>query len=211
MLTYKLYRNDKDINKILDNINTVYKDTLCCCHGKDHALFVVDKVEYILKSLSCDERTIELGKIAALLHDIGNIGGRWEHARKSVGLASVFLDNPPHILPEERELILQAIEDHSKAENISSAISAALLIADKMHISKQRILPLELMDSWHKNLLEVEEVKIKISNKNITINCVTTESFSKQLLLDEYPKALTIFDKAAAYLGCSYQLLFNGT
>ncbi|MCL2604047.1 MAG: HD domain-containing protein [Defluviitaleaceae bacterium] len=210
MDTYNHYRNCGDINRILDNINTVYKDTLCCCHGKDHALFVVDKVEYILKSLSCDERTVELSKIAAFLHDIGNIGGRWEHARKSVGLAAVFLDNPPHILRSEKETILQAIEDHSKGENITSAIGAALLIADKMHISKQRIHPLEPMDNWHKNLLEVEEVKINISNKNITIDCVTTEAFSKQLLLDEYPKALTIFDKASAYLGCSCQLLFNG-
>ncbi len=58
---------------ILDNVNEVLnrveKGMLRGCHGRYHAMFVVDTVEYLLKSLSYDSKIVELGKIAALLHD----------------------------------------------------------------------------------------------------------------------------------------------
>jgi len=79
-----------DINMILDTINDMFdkanKGMFVVCHGRKHAMFVVDAVEKILSSLAYDSRTVELGKIAALLHDIGNIAGRWNHAVKSAVL-----------------------------------------------------------------------------------------------------------------------------
>jgi len=207
---YENYLNDRDINMMLDNVNAMNKGIFAGCHGRYHTMFVVNTAEYILKSLSYDSRTVELGKIAALLHDIGNMAGRRNHARKSAALAAVFLDDTAQFLPEEKDMIVQAIEDHSEGNNISSVIGAALLIADKADISKRRILPLETMDDWHKNLLEIEDVNINVSDKLITINYITTEAFSKTLLAEAHEKYYDMPIKAAEFLGCTCRFQFHG-
>ena len=210
MNAYEKYRNDSDINKILDTVNEMQKGVFMACHGRYHAMFVVDTVEYILQSLSYDSGTVELGKIAALLHDIGNIAGRRNHAQKSAALAAVFLDGHDSLLPKEKDVIVQAIEDHSNGKNISSVVGAALLIADKVDISYKRVLPLEAIDDWHKNLLEIENVDLTICNKAIKINYITTEAFSKDLLVSGYAKGFNLPVKAAEYLGCTSHFHFNG-
>jgi len=209
MNTYEKYRNDSEINKILDSINIINKG-ITGCHGRYHAMFVVDTVEHILKSLSYDSRTIELSKIAALMHDIGNIAGRNNHARKSAMLASVFLDDPAHLSSDEKNMLIQAIEDHSSGTNIQSVAGAALLIGDKVDISYKRVQVSESIDSWHKNLLEIKDVNICVSDKVIQINYVTTEAFCQETLTSEYKKGFNLPIKAAKYLGCACNFLFNG-
>lgn len=180
MDAYNHYRNCGDINNILDNINNMLpKEWFVVCHGRYHTLSVVDKTEYILRSLSCDERTVELGKIAALLHDIGNIAGRWEHARKGAALASVLMDYPVQLMPDEKETIVQAIADHSSGANISSVIGAALIIADKTCSSRKRLLPLhtdtnETAREAYKKEFEMEDVILNISDKVITVDFIVT-------------------------------------
>ena len=65
---YNLLYNATDINMVLDSINHVfdryYKNMFSACHGRHHAMFVVEKTEYILKALSYNGRTVELGKVA---------------------------------------------------------------------------------------------------------------------------------------------------
>ena len=214
MIDYNYFCAVSEINMILDTINDIISklnnETFTACHGRYHTMAVVDIAEHILTSLSCDSRTVELGKIAALLHDIGNIAGRWNHARKSAVLAEVFLDNSNHLLPEEKAMIIQAIDDHSTGTNISSVIGATLLIADKADISKRRILPVTPLDDWHKNLLEIEYVDICISDTAILINHITTESFSKELCINGYKKGYGLQVKASEYLNRTCHIQFNG-
>ncbi len=96
MNDYEVLYHDRDINKIIDStnemLNKMTDGALIMCHGRYHTMFVVDTIEQILRSLSYDSRIIELGKIAALLHDIGCIAGRWNHAQKSAALTKVYLD-----------------------------------------------------------------------------------------------------------------------
>lgn len=145
---YERLYHSTDIAMILDNVNEVLnkveKGMLRGCHGRYHTMFVVDTVEYLLKSLSYNSKIVEFGKIAALLHDIGNIAGRWNHARKSTALAEVFLDDLEELLPTEKNMIVQAIGNHSDGENIMSPIGAALLLADKVDVSKRRRLHINL-------------------------------------------------------------------
>ena len=143
---YEHLCNASDINMVLDNINEIfnktYKNMFTACHGRYHAEFVVDTIEYTLKSLSYDSRIVELGKVAALLHDIGMITGRWEHARKSAVLSAVIFDGSDHLSSDEKKILISAIEDHSKGKNITNAVGAALLIADKVDWSKTGFYPL---------------------------------------------------------------------
>lgn len=213
MDTYERLYHSTDIAMILDNINELLnkleKGMLRGCHGRYHAIFVVDTVKYLLKSLSYDSKTVEFGKIAALLHDIGNIAGRRNHARKSAALAEAFLDDVEDLLPMEKDMIVQAIGDHSDGENILSPIGAALLLADKVDVSKRRRLHVEPIDNWYSNLLQIEDVDINIFGTAITINFITTEAFVKEVFVDGYKKNFNLMTKAAEYLDCTCKYQFN--
>ena len=221
MKYYEHLCNTHEINMVLDTINDMYRKfhprIYTHCHGRYHAMFVVDTVEYILKSLSYDPRTIELGKIAGLLHDIGMIAGRREHGRKSAALSAVIFDGSEHLLlqeiqPHEKKLLFQAIEDHSSGKDKSSAVGATLFIADKLDFSKKRVLPVsvEKQDDMYRNGLEINDVNIRISGKSIIINAITTEAFSKELFMKWYKSPYNLLLKEANYLGCTCHLQFNG-
>lgn len=90
------------------------------------------------------------------------------------------------------------------------AIGAALLIADKVDISKRRRLHVETIDDRYRNLLQIEDVDIRISSKAISINIITTEAFSKMLFVSEHKKENNLLIKAAKYLGCTCYYQFNG-
>ena len=214
MDAYEHLYNAPDINMIIDTINEMFnkknKDMFTVCHGRYHAMFVIGTIENILNSLSYDIRTVELGKIAALLHDIGNIAGRWNHERKSAVLAKVMLDGSNHLSEEEKDIIIQAIDDHSSAINISSAVGAALIIADKVDWSKNRLLPVKGLRESGNVLLEVDKVDLDISKKIIIINFITTNSFIKEQFMKEYKNAYNCVLKGAKFLGCACQLRFNG-
>ena len=211
---YEHLCNAGDINMVIDSINYMfdkfYPNMFTACHGRYHAMFVVDKVEHILKSLSYDSRTIELGKVAALLHDTGMITGRWKHNRKSAVLSKVIFDGSDHLSAAEKEMLIQAIDDHSSGKNISSAVGAALLIADKIDYSKNRILPVEVLSESAKIQLEIEKADLNISEKSIIINFITTRDFAKGQFMKEYKKPYSLALKGAEYLGCTCQLQFNG-
>ncbi|MCL1878223.1 MAG: HD domain-containing protein [Defluviitaleaceae bacterium] len=207
---YEKYLNNSEISKIIDAINEMHRGSIVSCHGRGHAMRVVAAAEQILVGLNFDARTVEMGKIAALLHDIGNIAGRRKHAKKSAALAKIFLSRED-FLRRERDAIVQAIVDHSEGKKISSAIGAALIIADKIDISRRRIFPLSEPDVLHKNLLELEDVTLSISEKIISINYIGTKKFSKELLMREYKKGFILPMLAAEFLGCEWRILFNGS
>ncbi|MCL2546530.1 MAG: hypothetical protein FWE06_04960 [Oscillospiraceae bacterium] len=180
MNTYQHYRNCRDINKMLDVINEMLlpPGIYQACHGRYHAMFVVDV-------------------------------GRWNHAQKSAALAAVLMEYPVQLLPKEKSIIIQAIEDHSNGILIESAVGAALLIADKVDISKERILPFETIGDVHRNHLEIQSVDIRILNKAIIIDCLVSKAFSQNLFLYSYAKSYDILTRASHYLGCTCHFLLN--
>lgn len=199
MQNYEILINNSELNEIIDSINEKNKDTLLACHGRYHTTFVVNTIEMILQNLEYSKEIVELGKIAGLLHDIGTITGKKNHAIKSSEMCKKFLDLT--LLSEkEKEIIIHAIADHSNGLDINSPIGAALLLADEIDISKNRVLELGHNDTWHKNLLYIDNIKLDIEDKKICINYQTTPNFSKEILFSELKKDFLFSIK---YLGCA--------
>ena len=209
MKKFSLLYNDKEINQMIDSINDKYKALFMACHGRYHTDFVITTVEYILKSLSYKEKIVELGKIAGLFHDIGCVQARKGHSKISAEMCAVLLEKTS-LSAKDREVIVQAVYDHSDGDNITSPVGAALLIADKSDVSKDRVLPLRYDDRWHRNLCEIEKMEIRIYDKIITINYITSDNFSKDILIEEWYKGIMLPIKAAEYLGCACRFEING-
>ena len=208
MTDYLLLTKDKELHKIISSINNAYPKDYTACHGKYHADFVANMVEHILSGLSYDERTVELGKIAGLLHDIGCIGGKKGHAKRSSEMCTTFL-NKIDVTAPEKSIIIHAIKDHSNGDDIRSPVGAALLIADKVNVSRERVLYPADVNTYHKNLLEVYKVDVSIADKTIIINYISTDKFSPFVLFDLWSKAFSVPAKAAEYLGLACEFRIN--
>ena len=209
MENYEILINNPKLNLIIDSINEKNKDVLLACHGRYHTTFVVNTIEYILNSLGYNSKMIELGKIAGLLHDIGTLNGKKGHAIKSSEMCKMFLDKT-HLSHEDKNIIIEAIANHSNGEHISSPVGAALLIADKIDISKNRVLELGRKDFWHSNLLNIEQVQLSIEESKIIINYLANDNFSEEILLSEWQKGFLIPVRASEYLGCGCIYQING-
>jgi len=209
MKNYYTLIDDAELMDIIDSVNIVNKDVLKTCHGRYHTMFVVKHVEYILRKLGYDEHTVELGKIAALLHDIGTLTGKKEHALKSSEMCEYFLDRT-NLSEGDKEMVIHAIKDHSDGEEINSPFGAALFLVDKVDLAKERVLSEDEDEGWYGNLLEIESTRITVKNKRITINHVVTPRFSKKIFDSEWIKGKTAPKRACDYLGCECILQING-
>lgn len=208
MSNYDLLNNDKELNNIIDSIDKVNEHNLLACHGRYHTTFVINTIEYLLTKLNFEKDIIELGKIAGLLHDIGIIEGKKGHAHRSSEMCIHFLDKTK--LPQKsKDTIIHAIKDHSNGDDIKTPVGAALLLADKIDISKNRVLELGKQDSWHNNLLNIEETILRVEGRNI-INYIVNDKFSREILLEGWKKGRTAPIKASNYLGCNCIFQLNG-
>ena len=88
-------------------------------HSYRHIGIVSKRTEEILRKLGYDERTIELGKIAGYLHDIGNCVNRVDHAHTGAILAYNILKEMG-MPANERTEIMMAIGNHD--ENTGTVI-----------------------------------------------------------------------------------------
>ena len=61
-------------------------------HSFAHVGRVAEMTGYILESMGKDPRTVELGKIAGYLHDIGNLVNRVDHSQSGAIMAFRLLD-----------------------------------------------------------------------------------------------------------------------
>ena len=62
-------------------------------HSFAHVGKVVSATEYIMQTLGFSDHDIELAKIAAYMHDIGNLVNRVDHSQSGAIMAFRILDN----------------------------------------------------------------------------------------------------------------------
>jgi len=239
---YEILKNDKELNNILDNINFNFNRLInfandtsglnwsFACHGKHHAMFVVGITEYILSALSYDGHTVELGKVAGLLHDIGVYYWRENHARLSAEMCSHFVSKT-NLNRNDLEIIYHAIIDHSTGTDIKNAVGAALIIADKM-TDTERAAPLraDLIKGGfteaqlnkcenphapnHSVAYAIKDVKLNISGRNLIFNYFVegdTDVFMNEYFIKKLKSTPIILTKnAATYLLCDCIYQING-
>lgn len=177
-------------------------------HGLDHYKRVANYVKEILLQLGADERNIDLGMTAALLHDIGLIkGDKVDHAVESSKIFTKYIKNTD-ITDSEKELLRQAISDHSKGNNIQSLIGLALVLGDKLDVTYHRTKDSSIQDKMNKEIQKIKDVKINITNDNLIVFYTTDDDFDIGIL-NEWIKAITIPKKVSEFLNKKYILIIN--
>lgn len=127
------------VHKLIDGANDLLKAMGYTEHGHRHVGIVSSITRYILENLNAPQREIELGMIAAYLHDIGNVINRVDHPMIGASMSFTIL-NEMGMPPEEIAPILGAIGNHEElAGTPISRMSAALIIADKSDVHLSRV------------------------------------------------------------------------
>lgn len=191
--------NYRETVKKIENIRFITDGKWDWEHGLGHYKRVAQFTKEILSQLKVDERTIELGMVAALLHDVGLVkGDKIDRAIESSKIFMNYLDKDD-ISKEEEETLKQAISDHSKGNNIKSIIGLALVLADKLDVTYHRTENSTIQDTMNKEIQKIKKVTIKITNEDLMINYTTDDDFNLNIF-KEWPKAITIPYKTSKYL-----------
>ena len=185
-------------------------------HSLRHVSIVSNRAGTILQELGYDEHTIELAKIAGLLHDIGNGVNRVDHAHSGAILAYNILKDMGMDVKDRTE-IMSAIGNHDESTGTAvSAISAALILADKSDVHRDRVVNKNIatFDIHDKVNYAVTEANLEVDNKNKRVILDLTIDTKICPVLDYFEIFLdrTRMSKyAAKYLNIWFELVINGT
>lgn len=198
-----------DTVKKIENIKFITNGKWDWEHGLGHYKRVAEYVNKILLQLNGDERTIDLGMSAALLHDIGlSKGSKINHAIGSSLMFGKFIDKND-ITQDEEEILRQAISDHSKGDNIQSLVGLSLLLADKLDVTYHRTENSSIQDEMNREIQKIRNVDIQITENNLEVIYTTQGEFDVNILLKNWPKAITVPYKVANYLNKKYIFIIN--
>lgn len=183
-------------------------------HSFAHVSLVAEKTGYILETLGYDARTIELGKIAGFLHDIGNLVNRVEHSQSGGIMAFRILDHL-NFPPEEIAQIVAAIGNHDEGTGVPvSPIAAALILADKSDVRRNRVRNQEVssFDIHDRVNYSVTKAELKINEAHTLIKLklqVDTRVGSVMEYFEIFMERMILCRKAAEKLGLSFKLMIN--
>ncbi len=216
LFSYEKLKSDNEIISYVKAANDVLGAIGYTEHGMAHAVKTGTDASMILETLGYTERECELVKIAGLLHDIGNMINRADHAQSGALLAFDLL-RARGFPVEEVIAITTAIGHHDeKTAAPVTPIAAALILADKSDVRTTRVrnkstVYTDIHDrvnyAVYSSKIEVKaEEKLIILTLNIdTLVCPVMEYF--EIFLDR----MVLCKKSAAFLGCDFELIINDT
>lgn len=183
-------------------------------HSFAHVTHVAEMVGYILETLGYDAHTVEIGRIAGYLHDIGNLVNRIDHSQSGAVMAFQIL-NGLGFPAEDVATIVTAIGNHDEGTGVPvNAVAAALILADKADVRRSRVRNQDTTNfdihdrvnySVKKSLVKINEdrtiVKLKLT--------VDTHYSSVMDYFEIFMQRMLLCRRAAATLGLQFKLIIN--
>ncbi len=215
-VTYKYIEQNADIHTYIKNADAAVEAQGYTEHSFAHVVKVADMVEMILTTLGFPEREIELGKIAAYMHDIGNVVNRVDHAQSGAVMAFRLLDNL-NMPAEEICAVISAIGNHDeRTAQPLNAITAALIIADKTDVRRSRVRNIDHHSfDIHDRVnyaAESSEVYFSEDKKKIILELAIDQRYASVLEYFEiFLQRMLLCKKSAEYLGVEFHMQINNT
>lgn len=185
-------------------------------HSAAHAALVAEQAGKVLIAFGYQEHDVELAKIAGFMHDIGNAINRKSHAEYGGLLANDILRQTDMSL-EDRVKVVSAISNHDESTGGAfDAISAALIIADKTDVRRNRVRTKELANfDIHDRVnyaVTGTNLEIDIEKKTITLHLEVDENICTMYeYFDIFLERMLMSRGAAGVLGARFRLMVNGS
>lgn len=213
MITLQEIKQNESI-KALVRAGNRYLETLGYTdHGPRHLGYVSRTASGILKSLGYSEREVELAAIAGWVHDVGNSVNRHDHGPNGAILLFPLLREIGMDI-EDVMIIITAVGNHEEQSGtVSSAVSAALAIADKSDAHKSRVRngrP-DVGDIHDRVNFSIQENNVTVDRKHKIIRQELRMDESSSVLeyLSIYLPRIMMCEQAAEFLGQHFELFIN--
>ena len=168
----------------------------------------------LLQELGYDAHTVELCRIAAFMHDIGNVVNRNDHAQTGAVMAFRILDNMG-MEPSDVAAVITAIGHHDDSTALPvNAIAAALLLADKTDVRRSRVRNRDTInfDIHDRVNYAVEQSDLRLDQKAKTVTLtlsINTEVCAVMDYFEIFLNRMILCRKAAQKLGLNFKLVIN--
>ena len=217
-VTYEILKKDEQVRSYIQAGNDALKTLGFTEHSFPHLYKTAQAAAMILKALGHSDETIELAKIAGLLHDIGNMINRTFHAPIGAEIARTILER--HGMSyKDIGTVCSAIGNHDEGTGKPvNVVSAALIIADKSDVRRSRV-----QETCMENILADihDRVNYAVTRAEIKAIHLETNVFIRLCLdldinftpvIDYFEIFLTrmiMCRRAAAFLGADFELFIN--
>ena len=214
MVTYEKIRNNSDIKKYIIAADESLRALGYTEHSFAHVSKCAECAAYILESVGSDAHTVELARIAAYLHDIGNLVNRIEHSQSGAVMAFRILDNMG-MPAEDIATVVTAIGNHDEGTGVPvNEVSAALILADKSDVRRSRVRNSDIatFDIHDRVNYSVESSSLEINSetKEVSLTLKIDPSISSIMNYFEiFLGRMLLCQKAADKLGLKFKLAIN--
>lgn len=169
----------------------------------------------ILTELGYGEPEVELAKIAAFMHDIGNVVNRHGHNISGATMAFRILDKMG-MEPADVATVITAIGHHDDDTAFPvNAIAAALILADKTDVRRSRVRNTDITSfDIHDRVnysVERSDVKLDIPGQTVTLSLsIDTQVCAVMDYFEIFLQRMVLCRKAAEFFHLQFHLEING-
>ena len=215
IVTYKYIKQNPDIMEYIRRADSALEALGYTEHSFAHVERVAATSSMILTTLGYEPRTVELVKIASIMHDIGNVINRVDHAQSGAVMAFRLLDNLS-MPADEICSVISAIGNHDEGTgNPLDPISAALIIGDKTDVRRSRVRNTDLLTfDIHDRVnyaVERSTVSITEDKRSVILDlCIDTEISSVLEYFEIFLDRMLLCRRASEFLNVGFGMVING-
>ncbi len=215
-VTYEMVKNSPEIRTYIAQADASLLALGFTEHSFGHVTKCAVVASGLLAALGYSEREQVLTKIAAFMHDIGNVVNRNDHAQSGALMAFRLLDK---LGMESEDLagVVTAIGYHDdKTAYPVNAIAAALLLADKTDVRRSRVRNKDIATfDIHDRVnyaVEQSETALDTDAKTFTLTLtINTQVCAVMDYFEIFLQRMLLCRKAAEFFGLNFKLDINGS
>ena len=215
MLTYDDIKNNESIREYIKRADESLLALGYTEHSFAHVGRVSHNVEYILTTLGYAHHDVELAKIAAYMHDIGNLVNRVDHSQSGAIMSFRILDKLG-MPASDIATVVTAIGNHDEGTGVPvNPIAAALILGDKSDVRRTRVRnsdvsTFDIHDRVNYSAVS-SELTISDTKDKISLDIkIDTKYSSVMEYFEIFLGRMVLCRKAAERLGLVFHLYING-
>lgn len=214
-ITFEDIKNNEEIKTYIRQADASLLALGFTEHSFPHVMRCADLASRWLLQLGYSEEEAELARIAAYMHDIGNVVNRHDHAQSGALMAFQLLEKVG-MQAEDIAAIITAIGNHDEGTAYPvNSIAAALILADKTDVRRSRVRSKDAMtfDIHDRVNYAVEKAytNLDAGERTFTLNLEIDLSISTVMdYFEIFMERMLLCRRAAAYFGVAFHLCING-
>ena len=215
-VTFEIVKNSPEIRTYITQADASLTALGFTEHSFAHVTKCAEVAARILTQLGYSPKEVELAKIAAFMHDIGNVVNRHDHAISGATMAFRILDKMG-MEPADVAAVITAIGHHDDSTAFPvNAVAAALILADKTDVRRNRVrgrdrTKFDIHDRV--NFAAISSVlHMDRDKRQITLDIQLDDEICSVLdYVEIFLERMLMCRRAAEMLGCSFKLKANGS